>query len=76
LPTEGMGFTHIATEVFYNEKMDSYKICNHSGEDPSCSDQFLAPTSVEDHMHLFGKIALCIFNEENSSEDIDLAKIM
>ncbi len=36
LPTLSMGFYHVAQEVFYNEAMNSYKICN--GEDNSCSD--------------------------------------
>jgi len=41
LPTESMGFRHPAFEVFYNEANSAYKICDSSGEDNSCSNQFL-----------------------------------
>lgn len=50
LPLEAMGFSHISTEVFYNEPSTSYKVCNGSGEDNSCSDQFLADVNLIDHL--------------------------
>lgn len=50
LPTEGMGFHHVPTEVFYNEASSSYTVCDGSGEDNSCSDQFAFPDSVSDHL--------------------------
>jgi hypothetical protein len=30
-------FHHISTEVFYNDESTSYKLCDGSGEDPTCS---------------------------------------
>lgn len=50
LPTEFMGFHHVATEVWYNEASSSFKVCNGSGEDPSCSDSLDFPISVSDHL--------------------------
>jgi len=38
LPMKSLGFAHISTEVFYDEKFSSYKLCDDSGEDPTCSD--------------------------------------
>jgi hypothetical protein len=36
----------VQTEVFYTENQDSYKICDASGEDKSCSDGLLIPVWV------------------------------
>jgi len=51
LPTESLGFVHAPTEVFYTEDNRSYKTCNDSGEDPTCSDQFPADLNVNDHLY-------------------------
>jgi hypothetical protein len=48
------GFHHTATEVFYTEDQQTYTICDGSGEDDHCSDQFLLDTSVDDHLHYMG----------------------
>jgi predicted lipase len=38
LPFEFMGFTHISTEVWYESTTaKGYKVCDGSGEDPTCS---------------------------------------
>lgn len=50
LPTESMGFHHVKTEVWYQENNTEYKVCDGSGEDDSCSDSFLLPDSVSDHL--------------------------
>ena len=51
LPLEAMGFHHTSTEVFYNEKFTMYKVCDGSGEDKTCSDQFDVAISTSDHTH-------------------------
>mgnify|MGYP001084993485 FL=1 len=48
LPFENWGFHHNPIEVFYNQKQNSYQLCNLSGEDPSCSDKYLLDANVFD----------------------------
>jgi len=48
LPTTSMGFHHIAQEIWFNTATH-YKICDASGEDPSCSDSILIP-SIDNHL--------------------------
>lgn len=38
LPPESMDYHHVTTEVYYASN-DSYKVCDGSGEDPTCADQ-------------------------------------
>lgn len=40
LPLEAWGYHHPPTEVFYTEDQSSYQVCNSSGEDDTCSNQF------------------------------------
>lgn len=54
LPPELLYYRHARTEVFYNEANSGYQVCNGSGEDPNCSDQFDAPDSVDDHLQYLG----------------------
>lgn len=54
LPPELLLFEHARTEVFYNEANTNHMVCNGSGEDPACSDQFDVPDSVDDHLHYLG----------------------
>ena len=51
LPLEIMGFHHTSTEAFYDETFTTLKLCDGSGEDPTCSDQFDVAVSVSDHTH-------------------------
>ena len=53
LPPTAFGFTHIQREVFYNEDSSSYKVCDGSGEDKTCSDSTLS-TDVNDHLSYLG----------------------
>lgn len=53
LPMEIMGFHHVATEVWYDEANTSHKVCDGSGEDPTCSDSVLGD-SIEDHLYYMG----------------------
>lgn len=50
------GFWHTSTEIFYNEPSDAHKVCDGSGEDPTCSAQFniSAAAGVKDHTTYFG----------------------
>jgi len=57
LPMEMMGFHHISTEVWL--KGDTAKVCNSSGEDPSCSDSLLIAASVWDHIHYYNYLQSC-----------------
>lgn len=57
LPQERLEFLHVPTEVYYNEVNSRHKVCDGSGEDPSCSDK-CAPfhcTSVDDHLYYINK---------------------
>ena len=42
--------------MFLQEDWDghTYTVCDGSGEDPKCSDQFDYPDSVDDHLSYFG----------------------
>jgi len=59
LPLEIMGFTHVQTEVYYEEDNTKYRICDGSGKDLKCSDQWgngvdLVANHVDDHHHYVG----------------------
>jgi len=52
VPEELLGYHHVSTEVWYNEPSTTYKVCDGSGEDDSCSNS-CAPvscTSIDDHL--------------------------
>jgi hypothetical protein len=59
LPERLFGFYHEATEVYYGNDGPadgSYRVCDGSGEDPQCSDQYvITAVSVWDHLHYFGE---------------------
>jgi hypothetical protein len=58
VPTETLlGFFHVAREVFWNEDSTSYTLCDGSGEDETCADQYslLEATSISDHLHYFAE---------------------
>lgn len=47
-------YYHSPTEVFYKENYtgpDCLKVCDSSGEDPTCSDQYDFDIVVSDHLH-------------------------
>lgn len=52
LPPEGE-YKHPAFEVFLNEDISSYKICDSTGEDKTCSNQFAPFYTPNDHDHYF-----------------------
>ena len=53
LPFTIMSYHHMSTEVWYAEDNLSYRVCNGSGEDPSCSDSVFGD-SISDHLHYVG----------------------
>ncbi len=45
--------------MFYTEDYtgpDCLKVCDQSGEDPTCSDQFDIDLNVSDHLHYLGLV--------------------
>lgn len=53
LPPEALEYHHPAYEVFFDQAMDSYVICNSSGEDKTCSNKYSPEYSVADHGFYF-----------------------
>ena len=54
-PLEAMGFHHTRSEIFFNEASSVHTLCDGSGEDPACSDQFVVATSVSDHLRYLNR---------------------
>lgn len=58
VPAESTGFAHIPREVFYEEDYQgpqSLRVCDGSGEDSACSDQFwIYDITFYDHLHYMG----------------------
>jgi len=54
LPPKVFGFEQNPTEVFYQEDNQDYLVCNGSGEDPNCSDQFPVDLDILDHLNYLG----------------------
>lgn len=48
-----MGYHHWATEVFFPHNSTVFKICDSSGEDPTCANSRIGH-SMEDHMTYLG----------------------
>jgi hypothetical protein len=56
VPFEWLKYVHVPTEVLFSEDMSTYKVCNDSGEDPSCSNRFYPEYSHFDHDLYFFEI--------------------
>lgn len=54
LPNEWMGYKHAPREVWYTQDQSSYKVCDGSGEDPTCMDSLTLPVSISDHLNYLG----------------------
>ena len=50
LPTQNMGFHHMAYEVFYVSDYNDYSVCSIEGEDEDCSDQYHLDLNVGKYM--------------------------
>ena len=49
LPPTEFKYIHHPYEVFYNEKMTSFKVCDETGEDKTCSDHLAPDYTFTDH---------------------------
>jgi len=59
MPPMNYDFYHIPTEVWERgTSATSFKVCDNSGEDPTCSDS-RADLSIEDHLNYFGVYESC-----------------
>eukprot|EP01029_Cantina_marsupialis_P007450 TRINITY_DN1827_c0_g1_i1.p1 TRINITY_DN1827_c0_g1~~TRINITY_DN1827_c0_g1_i1.p1 ORF type:complete len:294 (+),score=69.98 TRINITY_DN1827_c0_g1_i1:84-965(+) len=52
VPPHFLGFRHVPLEIFYDEAMDNFQVCDGSGEDPKCS---TSGKSINDHTHYFNQ---------------------
>ncbi|EGC37629.1 hypothetical protein DICPUDRAFT_149721 [Dictyostelium purpureum] len=54
-----LNYHHVPTEVYFptNDTQD-YRVCNDSGEDPTCSDSVIG-LSIYDHLHYFNQHCCC-----------------
>jgi predicted lipase len=55
LPPE-VEYRHVAHEIFFSKDMINYKVCDDSGEDPTCSNQFFPNYNAADHSFYFYQI--------------------
>lgn len=65
VPPMDFGFLHTPHELFYNNDGNtSYITCadSTSAEDPNCSDQFLLPVDISDHLLYLGISTHCQMN--------------
>ena len=56
LPVAYQGYHQPPYEVFFNEDMTEYQICDESGEDTKCSDQYGPDWTYTDHYYYFGRV--------------------
>jgi cyanophycinase len=54
VPPRAFDFVHPPTEVYYDGLNTKHTICDGSGEDPTCADQWLLPLGVSDHITYLG----------------------
>lgn len=50
VPLQSQNYHHPATEVLFDEQMAKYRVCDDSGEDPSCSNAFSPNYTASDHI--------------------------
>lgn len=81
LPFETWGYVHPPREVFFDAPQESYVVCDESGEDETCSDQFWVMPGlahVGDHLEYlqvdYTKAYLtCMLGEGDDDEEVDEA---
>lgn len=54
VPPVLLGFWHAPREVWYNEGQESYRVCDSTGEDYTCSNQNLFQFHIKDHENYLG----------------------
>ena len=47
-------FWHTAHEIFEDKAGTTYRQCDSTGEDPTCSDQFFLGLDISDHLLYMG----------------------
>jgi hypothetical protein len=56
VPLVNQNYHHPAYEIWFDEDMNTYKICNDSGEDPNCSSSLYPNYSILDHISYWQKL--------------------
>eukprot|EP01133_Synstelium_polycarpum_P013326 gene13326-15668_t len=62
LPPIDLNFYHLPTEVWFNDTKNptQYRVCDGTGEDPTCSDSLFVALSAADHLDYLGvKKSMC-----------------
>eukprot|EP01129_Flabellula_baltica_P005981 TRINITY_DN2202_c0_g1_i1.p1 TRINITY_DN2202_c0_g1~~TRINITY_DN2202_c0_g1_i1.p1 ORF type:complete len:283 (-),score=60.97 TRINITY_DN2202_c0_g1_i1:27-875(-) len=54
LPQIIWNYRHVATEYWFPKNETQYKVCNGSGEDPTCSESVFLALSTIDHLNYLG----------------------
>jgi len=56
-PSDGFPFYfwHTATEIYEDKTSSTYKMCNSTGEDPTCADQWFLLLDVASHLMYMGE---------------------
>lgn len=54
LPPMQFNFVHNGQEIFYPDLEEGFKVCKASGEDPKCSNKYLLPFNILEHMNYMG----------------------
>lgn len=53
-PPAWLNYRHMGTEVYYNNAMTSFQVCDGSGEDHNCSDGNSLNVNIFNHISYFG----------------------
>ncbi|CAM9335469.1 unnamed protein product [Pylaiella littoralis] len=77
LPFEVWGYRHPPTEIFFDANQTSFVVCNDTGEDLSCSDQFWVISGalhISDHLSYLGveytqAYLQCFISEKEGGEE-------
>lgn len=81
LPFKSWGYGHPPREVFFDAPQTSFVVCDESGEDPTCSDQFWVMPDlahIVDHLlylqvdYTKGYVA-CLLGSEEEDERLEKA---
>lgn len=54
VPFNNWGFHHFPYEVFYEDDYTKYKVCDTTGEDPTCGNKYAVDANVVDHARYMG----------------------
>jgi len=54
LPPKLLNFYHTPTELWFQSNTTYFKVCDSSGEDPTCADSVTIPLGITDHLTYLG----------------------